>query len=213
MPSPPHDAPPPANWPADIVYLNKQRYDPKLSPDSRRRIQSSVSVNPLQKSRLVKIQVITDPSHPAKGQRGLFASQKIPPSTHILDYLGEVHADDRPESDYDLSLLQFSTSQSGNSAETYTNIGVDAMRMGNEARFVNDYRGTGVAKPNVEFKERDVDGELRMSVWSCAHGLRKGDELLVSYGKSWWKARSQPEEFPDDEVPAGGFKLRSDDSQ
>ncbi|KIO34292.1 hypothetical protein M407DRAFT_54133, partial [Tulasnella calospora MUT 4182] len=181
----------PSNWPADVVYLNKQRYDPKLPPIVRKRIQSSGSVKPLQKSRLVKIQVIADPSHPARGQRGLFASQKIPPSTHILDYLGEVHSDDRLDSDYDLSLLQSSSPLSGNDTETCTNIGVDAMRMGNEARFINDYRGTGVAKPNVDFREREVDGELRMSVWSCARGLRKGEEILVSYGKSWWKARSQ----------------------
>ncbi|KAG9051074.1 hypothetical protein FS837_012581 [Tulasnella sp. UAMH 9824] len=201
MPLLPHDAPPPSNWPADIIHLNKQRYDPKLPPNVRKRIQSSGSVKPLQKSRLVKIQVITDPSHPARGQRGLFASQKIPPSTHILDYLGEVHSDERVESDYDLSLLQLPSPLLENDAETFISIGVDAMRMGNEARFINDYRGTGVAKPNVDFREREVDGELRMSVWSCAHGLRKGEELLVSYGKSWWKARNQPEESEDDGIP------------
>ncbi|KAG9017482.1 hypothetical protein FRB90_001126 [Tulasnella sp. 427] len=190
MPLLPHDTPPPSNWPPDVIYLSKQRYDPKLPSNIREKIRAPGSVKPLPKNKLVKIQVITDPKHPARGQRGLFASQKIPPSTHILDYLGEVHSDERLESDYDLSLLQLSTAETGSEKGTSASIGLDAMRMGNEARFINDYRGTGIAKPNVEFKEREVDGELRMSVWSVAKGLRKGDELLVSYGKSWWKART-----------------------
>jgi SET domain-containing protein len=61
--------------------------------------------------------------------------------------------------------------------------------MGNEARFVNDYRGIQ-SKPNIVFKERRTDsGEVRMSIWSASTRIRKGEELLVSYGKSWWQHR------------------------
>jgi hypothetical protein len=109
----------------------------------------------------------------------LFASKKIPPHTHIIDYVGEVHCDDRPDSDYDLSLYR----------SQEVNVGVDARVMGNEARFINDFRGIR-DRPNAVFVEgRSSLGELRMSVWSGADGVDKGDEILVSYGKAWWRAR------------------------
>jgi SET domain-containing protein len=99
-----------------------------------------------------------------------------------LYYLGEVHTDDRPSSDYDLSLYR---TQDG------INVGVDAKLMGNEARFINDYRGVR-DKPNAAFEDdRSANGELRMSVWSKHLPIQKGDEILVSYGKSWWQERQE----------------------
>ena len=116
---------------------------------------------------------ITVPSHPASGQYGLFAAKKIPSLSYIIDYIGEVHCNDRPDSDYDLSLYR---------AEGVS-VGVDASRTGNEARFINDFRGVK-PKPNVVFQEyRTPDGELRMAVWSSMDPIKKGDEILVSYGK------------------------------
>lgn len=65
--------------------------------------------------------------------------------------------------------------------------------MGNEARFTNDYRGVK-AKPNALFRERRTrEGELRMSIWSGTDAIKKGEEILVSYGKSWWHARHNEE--------------------
>ncbi|KAG8769340.1 hypothetical protein FRC12_005015 [Ceratobasidium sp. 428] len=62
--------------------------------------------------------------------------------------------------------------------------------MGNEARFVNDFRGIQ-SKPNAVFRQgRDNRGWLEMSVWSGPHPIKKGDEILVSYGKGWWAART-----------------------
>jgi len=77
-------------------------------------------------------------------------------------------------------------------------VGVDAGAMGNEARFINDYRGIR-SKPNAVFVEsRTLQGELRMSIWSSTDPIQKGDEILVSYGKSWWRARTpQPDAMPD----------------
>lgn len=111
----------------------------------------------------------------------MFAAKKIPPKTHILDYLGEVHCDDRPKSDYDLSLFR--------SPDGVINVGIDASTMGNEARFVNDYRGIR-EKPNAVFEERRTEsGVLLMSIWS-SDVIKKGEEIAVSYGKSWWKSRA-----------------------
>ena len=61
--------------------------------------------------------------------------------------------------------------------------------MGNEARFINDYRGIS-SKPNSIFLDGwTLTGELKMSIWSTNEEIRKGDEILVSYGKSWWRSR------------------------
>jgi SET domain-containing protein len=123
---------------------------------------------------------ITHNTHPAKGQFGLFAAKKIPPRSYIIDYVGEVHCDDRPGSDYDLSLLRL---QDGLS------VGVDASTMGNEARFINDFRGIA-NRPNAQFQESvNTAGELCMSIWSENETIKKGDEILVSYGKGFWNAR------------------------
>lgn len=84
-----------------------------------------------------------------------------------------MHCDDRPDSDYDLSLLR---------TEGYS-VGVDASRIGNEARFINDFRGVR-PKANAVFQDRRIPGgELRMSVWSSTDAIKKGDEILVSYGE------------------------------
>ncbi|EIW86441.1 hypothetical protein CONPUDRAFT_78788 [Coniophora puteana RWD-64-598 SS2] len=178
---------PPPHWQQHVQYLATPFYHTSVSTSIRSFLsgQSSSNLNHTPRhpatSPHARIKVITLPSHQAHGQRGLFAIKKIPPRTHIIDYVGEVHCDDRPDSDYDLSLYRF---QDG------TSVGIDASAMGNEARFVNDYRGIR-AKPNATFVEgRTSSGELRMSVWSVEEVIKKGDEIVVSYGKAWWYSRN-----------------------
>ncbi len=78
-------------------------------------------------------------------------------------------------------------------------IGIDADMWGNEARFINDYRGI-TERPNAEFRE--VWGERRkergMGVWVLPEGksgkgkgIKKGEEILVSYGRGFWGARKE----------------------
>jgi hypothetical protein len=74
----------------------------------------------------------------------------------------------------------------------------DANNFGNEARFLNDFRNTG-RYPNVEFNtRRDKYGELRQGVFvkqkkdskeDGFDGVKMHEELLVSYGKSYWRSR------------------------
>ncbi|KAH9835814.1 uncharacterized protein C8Q71DRAFT_709295 [Rhodofomes roseus] len=174
---------PPPHWPADVTYIAEQQYHTSVPAELRLQLcherTSSPTLNqPSQ--RLTIIRRISESAHPACGQFGLFAAKKIPPRIHIVDYIGEVHCDERPESDYDLSLCRTPSGLS---------VGVDARLMGNEARFVNDYRGIK-PRPNALFEERRTEmGELRMSVWSGSDSIKKGDEILVSYGKGWWQAR------------------------
>ncbi|THH32107.1 hypothetical protein EUX98_g2085 [Antrodiella citrinella] len=171
----------PHHWPPNLQYLDALTYHSSVPADIR-----SI-INPgLQRSGLgahasrssVAIRPIVDPAHPANGQSGLFATKKIPPRTHILYYLGEVHCDDRPESDYDLSLYR---------TRTGVSVGVDASRMGNEARFINDFRGVKL-KPNAVLKDQRIAaGDLCIGIWSGTEVIKKGEEILISYGKGFWK--------------------------
>ncbi|SCV73466.1 BQ2448_7392 [Microbotryum intermedium] len=154
----------------------------------------------------VHIRPITDAAHPARGQFGLFANAKIPPRTWIRDYLGVVHPeqDVDPTSDYDLCLARIpivkeSSKEDGSVLLRYETIGIDATKAGNEARFINDYRGV-LDRPNAAFESREwrsADGTsvqgMRMSVWSGRRGVEKGSEICISYGKGFWDGRkSEP---------------------
>ncbi|KAI0257097.1 hypothetical protein BJV78DRAFT_1116484 [Lactifluus subvellereus] len=175
---------PPKNWPTQVQYLTVPCFHSSISSDALSFLTgfpkgTSLQLLPRAPPSLGVIRPIVDHSHPAHGQRGLFAARKIPARTLIVEYIGEVHSDERPTSDYDVSLFRF----------PHESVGVDASRMGNEARFVNDYRGIRL-KPNAEFvDQRTAGGDLRMGIWSLAEGIRKGDEIVVSYGKAWWTAR------------------------
>ncbi|KAI9751496.1 MAG: hypothetical protein M4579_006032 [Chaenotheca gracillima] len=197
----------PKNWPADITYLQSPIYSPTLTtedleaititnPDQAQPQPSPPSAAP---SPLVKIHSITNtPAHPANTQHGLFATRNLRPGTFLLDYLGHIHAasETDPASRYDLSL------------DAERGIGIDATRMGNEARFLNDYRGVREEGPNCEFRERVVDAgvgrsgsrgvtgaQRRVGIFVCEvgksgrgrKGVRKGEELVVNYGKGFWR--------------------------
>lgn len=175
----------PKNWPQDIIYLTAPVYSPRLTKAQLQAIrQRPAAANAAEEiptlppdfkrgpSPLVKITRISDPVHPAHGQFGLFAARDLRPGTLIVPYLGEVHPgatttttttaaatataaggdsspqeDHHAKSDYDLWL------------DHDADVAVDAARMGNEARFVNDYRGVpGRSKPNAEFREIWWDG-------------------------------------------------------
>ena len=153
----------------------------------------SVTKAPEGPTKDVQIQRISEPSHPAHGQSGLFAARDLKPNTFICFYLGLVHGagDTDPASNYDLSL------------DPELHIGVDATKMGNEARFVNDYRGIRTAGPNAEFRDCLLDlgsGLLEKSIGvfvltagkkggKQTKGIGKGEEILVSYGKGFWSHR------------------------
>ncbi|KAI0142687.1 hypothetical protein GGR57DRAFT_380995 [Xylariaceae sp. FL1272] len=142
-----------------------------------------------------KITPIHESSHPAHGQAGLFAAQHLESGTMIIPYYGVVHTSLPPHcsghdcSDYDLWL------------DRDANIAVDAAQAGNEARFVNDYRGVD-SRPNAEFKEcwDARTGQKCMAVFvlpagkNSAGGIAKGHEILVSYGKGFWSKRRDERE-------------------
>ncbi|KAJ8116632.1 hypothetical protein ONZ43_g4398 [Nemania bipapillata] len=198
----------PKNWPSSVPYLSQPSFAPHLTkiqreslrarpPDIVATIPSNFARGPCS---LVKIIPIRDVSHPANGQAGLFAARHLEPGTLILPYYGLVHSSLPPhslvhdKSDYDLWLNR----ESG--------VAVDAEKAGNEARFVNDYRGVH-ERPNAEFKQCwDMrSGQQCMAVFvlpagkngpakAGGHGIAKGAEILVSYGKGFWSKRREEQE-------------------
>lgn len=197
----------PANWAPEIIYLTQPFYSRLLDrltlqqlcpkPLIRDHLDTAHPSGPY---RSVKIKKITAPDHPAFGQCGLFANQTLQSGQWVLDYLGYVHpaSEADQDSDYDLSFDR----------ELQGGVGIDARRMGNEARFVNDYRGvpervkcapsvksgkqkTANAGPNVVFSERTVQGtgERRLCIVVGKEKIKKGEELCVSYGKGFWRER------------------------
>ncbi|OAL24025.1 hypothetical protein AYO20_10770 [Fonsecaea nubica] len=209
----------PKNWPKDILYLDKLHIPSPLSSELLQRttipsdslpvIPASAPTSP---SPLVQIKPVADPSHPAYRQHGLFAARALAPSSFVILYLGTLHtssSESASTSDYDLSL------------DRELDLAIDAAQCGNEARFINDYRGIRLEGPNAEFRDCWVEmlpptprgGEARWErrigvfVLSAgkanrkdggkqrARGIAKGEEIVVSYGKGFWRARQQEEEL------------------
>ena len=194
----------PKEWPEGTTYLRAPSYSKKLTKDKLDTL--LLSKADLSSKELVlttrgpytnvKIAPIVITSHPAYGQYGLYATQHLPPDSFILPYLGFVHdqSDLDETSDYDLSL------------DRELGIGIDAWKMGNEARFINDYRGISPG-PNAEFRDVLVDVgfgilEKRMGVFVLsagksgkrAKGIGRGEEILISYGKGFWAGRQSAAE-------------------
>lgn len=134
--------------------------------------------------RRVRIKEIQDPSHPAHGQFGLFATQALSPKSHLLNYIGVVTVDGKESksSDYTMSFIR--------GQPHCQDLVIDAEQTGNEARHINDYRGIS-DKPNAEFQNyRDSNGKVYVGVFVLNEKIKKGAEILVSYGKGFWRARS-----------------------
>jgi hypothetical protein len=206
---------PPKNWPRSMPYLSTVHLDSSLTesqiaafrlstPPSCTSDQEIFSIPTLcqyspTSNPLVVVTLITNPSHPAHGQSGLFAARPLPQGTHILDYTGSLHSCPLPSpsqtvvsscstSDYDLAFLSRDLS-----------LAIDSAKMGNEARFINDYHGIA-KRPNAVFEEYfakvRVKGrecwEGRMGIWvdpRSESGIGKGEEVCVSYGRGYWRAR------------------------
>jgi hypothetical protein len=187
----------PRGWPQNVQYLSAPSYSKQISAVTVAALHAkppTSEVVPMRNgpSWNVAIKPITLSHHPAKGQYGLFAGKHLAPESFILFYVGTVHgeSDTDPASDYDLSL------------DRGLGVGVDAAKAGNEARFINDYRGISDEGPNAEFQDVWVDVgkgsyERRMAVFVLpagksgkrSAGITRGEEILVSYGKGFWKER------------------------
>lgn len=189
----------PENWPTSphVTYLTAPSLSKHLTPTQHLLLSGpppdNAPIQSLSHVPPVQIQNITTAAHPAYTQRGLFASRALAPGSFILFYLGLVHngtsPDNDPNSSYDLSM------------DRDADLAIDATHMGNEARFVNDYRGIPGREnqgPNSEFRDCWVrvsqKWERRVGVYVLPvgragkrkEGVGKGEEVMVSYGKGFW---------------------------
>lgn len=192
----------PRNWPLDITYLTHTSYSPHLTATTIANVQRPAASLPQNTpthtlrpgpSRNVAILPINSPAHPAHGQSGLFAARDLAPDGFILCYLGRVHgnADEDAvadaESDYDLSL------------DRELGLGVDARFMGNEARFINDYRGVPVSAGALSVQSRSARPAQRNSRHADKRAAASGKASKVTTAKQAPNA-----EFRDVWVEVGG---------
>ena len=194
---------PPQTWPAGLPYLSTVHLHASLTAPQRDLVRpadvlepsfytvsSQCKFSPVSNP-LIAIELIKFASHPAYPQSGLFAARQLASGTHILDYTGLLHSCPLPtceNSDYDLAFLDRDAS-----------VAIDGASMGNEARFINDYHGIR-DNPNAVFEEyyakvKGLKGreiwEARMGVWvsPLCNSIAKGEEICLSYGKGYWRAR------------------------
>lgn len=193
----------PKGWPVDdpVQYSPKYIWSPSISKPTfefMNQVPSQSSSEALlfpttphqnstrKPSSKVKIKKIMDKGHPAFGQCGLFAAENLPADSFILDYVGQVVLDSQASqtSDYTMSFIK---GLSGNIQD----LAIDAEKVGNEARFINDFRGIA-QEPNAKFENyRNTLGKVCVGVWVLkrAGKIKKGDEITVSYGKGFWANR------------------------
>mmetsp|Transcript_40138 Transcript_40138/g.62691 ORF Transcript_40138/g.62691 Transcript_40138/m.62691 type:complete len:158 (-) Transcript_40138:860-1333(-) len=109
----------------NIQFITKNIWDKKVEHLKPEYCPKSREQPPCRK---VKVQRISaSENHPAAGQYGLFAAQNLNPGEVVLDYLGYVTSEeDADDSQYVAQLAP--------------GVLVNAFKMGNEARFINDFR-------------------------------------------------------------------------
>ena len=191
----------PPEWPVKLPYLSSPVISsdlPKTILDASTTVAQDVYVitRPQTLYTNIRITSIDLPTHPAFPQFGLFAARALEPDSFVCLYLGLIHSTETtdPASNYDLSL------------DREAGLAIDAASMGNEARFINDYRGIK-DRPNAEFrdvivkvekggKERGVGVFVKpykkgkgKEKGKAGYGIRKGEEILVSYGRGFWSHR------------------------
>ena len=180
-----------SEWPSNVTFSNNYQWDASVPNGIKDKYSppNAIRQRAPRLSNKVYFKRITDQNHPAYGEFGLYcALSHAKPGSWLLDYVGHITLgeDQDKTSDY--------VSDFGEKSE----LACDANNYGNEARFLNDFRNTG-RHPNVEFNtRRDKHGELRQGVFvkltkdareDGFDGVRKDEELLVSYGKSYWRSR------------------------
>jgi hypothetical protein len=193
----------PINWPDNVEYLRQLRVSPAVpasvlkllnTPTRATATHPRLSIDAMPfPSPKVRITRINDAEHPANGQAGLAALTPLHPGTFIIPYIGRLHTNDKKDTDH--------TSEYDISLDRDLGVALDSAKSGNEARFINDYRGIA-DRPNAEF--RDIWVQVADRTWERwigifvvtvgkagqrKQGIRPGEEILVSYGKAFWTDR------------------------
>ncbi|KAJ3275863.1 hypothetical protein HDV01_006729 [Terramyces sp. JEL0728] len=174
-------------FPLEFTYLTTLEWT-TAAADYRNRNQEKFSDIPVCNN-LVSLQSNLEirkcpENHPSTGY-GLHTTVDLQPNTYILDYTGRVDLDDSIPSQNDYCI------------HLHDKLCVEADANGNEARFINDYFKVS-SRPNVAFDTyKDCSGLIAVGVWVLNQPVLKGQELLVTYGHSFWKSRGIAREGPE----------------
>ena len=74
------------------------------------------------------------------------------------------------------------------------NCGIDTIDVGNELRFINDYRNISSTE-NVVLRTTYIDKKLRV-VFVVTKNIEEGGQLLTDYGNGYWEAESNFNNLP-----------------
>lgn len=146
----------PTNWPNNITYSN---------------IQSFMGFKNLRKDFIpgVKIEKINDPNSILYNQFGLFSTIEFDKFDIIGQYTGKL-------------VNEF---QGGVYVASSNKCCIDAINIGNELRFINDYRNIS-DNPNVTIRKCYIDKKPRV-MFVVTKQINIGEQLLTDYGDDYWK--------------------------
>jgi hypothetical protein len=156
-----------AEWPRQVKYLTEPRWNAKRL--------GALAMQSVRRDRMpnVRIGKITDAAHPVKGMFGLFATKAFRAGDVVGEYVGEVvTAETMGGTGYTAAL-----------GDENDALGMDAGRVGNESRFINDFRGCGVQ--NVRLS-RSVVRALPAIMIVVIKPVKMGQEFLTNYGRGYW---------------------------
>lgn len=111
---------------------------------------------------------------------GVFAKEDIAPYATLHHYAGILTGDDKLNEEDD-STFAFSE------LKKYS---IDAMRAGNWTRFMNHADENDVKNNVVPWEYYHKEGP-RIVFTAGAHGIKKGSQLLYSYGEDYWEAKGK----------------------
>jgi len=171
-------APEPAGWPRDVQFSSAL-----IFPGSK-----DLSKNHTIQKQMDGVKILKCPAdHKCKGELGLFARRAFEPDQVLGHYAGKVLLEqDFPSqsSDDELTKYVFDFVEEEGCF-------IDAKTVGNEARFVNDYRGIA-STPNAEFVESSLPSTGQKVIYLVVtQHMQAGVEILVDYGEKYWKGRPE----------------------
>ncbi|KNC96389.1 uncharacterized protein SPPG_08288 [Spizellomyces punctatus DAOM BR117] len=180
----------PPNWPHSLPYLTHNVWALDIPAIQRTRylhrtVSEAASEDdiPVKKVTVytgpcpdVEIRTITEKSHPAFGQKGLYAKKRISPFSFLLDYRGTIQSSSNVSLQSDYTLLFDG------------DLTIDAQNSGNEARFINDFHKIS-SRPNAAFDTyRDATtGEVRVGVWALNQCIEPGQRFWSHMVRIWNK--------------------------
>jgi len=159
-------------WPGEISYTHTPDMS-EVTPADKRLLRQDYVPG-------VSIRTVTDTAHPACGQNGLYATITFGVGDVLGEYTGKVMPG-HWGGEYVTRLWNTGANSD------YYRPGVDAQKMGNELRMINDYRSVpGATGPNCKFSRAAIRG-FRAALIVAILPIAPNEEFLLDYGEVYWR--------------------------